>query len=392
MPAATAQVDKPRLRLVETSTEITIDGELSESSWSSAAVTALVQQSPAPGEPTPFETEIFILKDASRLYFGIVSRDPDPSDIAVHTLERDGDLANDDSITVVLDTFGARRLAYVFQTNASGARTDGLLSPSGGLFYDFDAQWNVETRRVADGWTVEISIDMHSLQFSPGRAWALNVSRYVPRNQVSLAWAGHTLDSSVFDLLRAGTLAGTKGIRQGLGLSFEPYGVVRYESSADGIEEDAGFDFTYNITPELAGSFTYNTDFAEVEAQDVRFNLSRFPLFFPEKRDFFLRGSNRFDFSGSLVPFFSRRIGIVNGTVVPIDAGVKLVGQAGRWSIGALDVQTGDSDVAESTNLFAGRVAYDVNTNLRVGALATNGDPAGLIDNTFGGVDAAWNT
>src|SRR5699024_9142986 len=214
--------------------------------------------------------------------------------------------------------------------------------------------WNAKVKRNSHGWTAEIVIPTQSLQFSSSlQSWGLNVSRYVPRKQLTLRWSGITLDSDVFDLHRVGQLDGVDGFEQGLGLEIAPYAVARYSSAPDtGRSGDIGADIKYHFTPQLTGILTVNPDFAEAEAEQGQVNLSRFSLFFPEKRPFFLEGSNQFRFShllsigddGNLstrfVPYFSRRIGLVDGHIVPIREGAKLVGHAGRFSIGALDVQT----------------------------------------------------
>ncbi len=155
-------------------------------------------------------------------------------------------------------------------------------------------------------------------------------------------------------------------------------------------------DVTYRITPQLAAVFTANTDFAETEVDSRQLNITRFPLFFPERRSFFLEGSNQFEFGLGLnrnfIPFFSRRVGLFQGQQIPILVGAKVNGRAGRWNIGVLDVQTRDTEIVPATNLFAGRLSYDLSQNLRVGTILTNGNPNGFQDNTLAGFDAVWQT
>lgn len=266
---------------------------------------------------------------------------------------------------------------------------------------DWDGLWDARVRRTAEGWTAEIAVSARSLRFRPGlEQWGFNVERTVARERLTLRWAGASLDAFLADLQRAGMLAGVAALRQGLGLSFAPYALGRSDDRRDAPETrregETGFDLAYNLTPGLGAVLTVNTDFAETEVDTRQINLTRFPLFFPEKRSFFLEGSNLFAFGSGLgevfIPFYSRRVGLVSGQVIPLDAGLKLLGRAGPWSIAALDVETGDSSAARATNLFAGRTTYDVNEHLRVGALATRGDPDGVEDNALAGLDALWQT
>ena len=403
LPALAASPPGAVVAAVPASGPIVLDGALDEPAWAEAgSIPGLTQQDPEPGQPTPFDaTRISILADGVNLYVGIVCPDPEPERIAVHTLQRDAEMEGDDTIALVLDTFGDGRTGYLFRINAGGARQDGLISGPEESSLDWDGIWDARTHRTAGGWSAEIAISVRSLRFRPDLAsWGMNVERFVARDRITLRWAGLTLDAQLEDLRRAGSLAGTAGLRQGLGLTVAPYGLGRYdERRADPQAErtaEAGLDLTYNLTPGLGAVLTINTDFAETEVDTRQINLTRFPLFFPEKRSFFLEGSNLFAFGSGLeedfIPFYSRRVGLVRGQVVPLDAGLKLLGSAGRWSIAALDVEMGDASAAPATNLFAGRTTYDVNEHLRVGAIATRGDPDGVKDNVLAGLDAVWQT
>lgn len=384
---------------------VRLDGRLDEAAWAQAEVIELTQQEPKPGAPTPYVTEVRVLVDGEHLYFAFDNADPEPERLAVHTLQRDDDLDADDHVTIVLDTFGARRLGYWFQVNAGGARTDGL-NVNASTDDNWDGIWDAAVQRTPTGWTAEIAISTRSLQFSPDlAAWGLNVGRYVARDQLSLRWAGITLDSDIFDLRRAGGLRGIDGLEQGHGLAIQPYALARY-NSAPGADQsgDVGGGIKYSFTPQLEGMLAINPDFAEADVEQGQVNLGRFSLFFPEKRPFFLEGSNLFEFGHGLnigddgnlsthfVPYFSRRIGLVEGQVVPIDVGAKLLGHAGDFSIGALAVETEDSLAAPAADLAVARAAYDVNDKLRVGTLMTNGDPTGLGDNSYVGFDGVWRT
>ena len=403
--------------VAKASSPIVVDGALDEEAWRIAAVIELQQQNPHPGEPTAFGTQVRVLRDDGHLYFGITCTDPDMSKIAVHTLQLDGDQSNDDAISIVLDTFGQKKLAYVFQVNASGAMADGLLSPgstasantgstpatggnsgqNGVVNYYWNGYWQAAVKHGASGWTAEIAIDTRSLQFdNGGGVWGFNASRYIPREQLTLLWSGIALNASVFNQQWEGALAGLDGLQQGSGFEFDPYGLLRDDDTQHDLGSKAGFDLKYDFTPQMAGLFTYNPDFSEAPAVKQASNTTRFALFVPEQRIFFLNGSNIYDFSHNLghnfIPFDTQRVGLIGTNVIPLNEGVKLVGQAGPWSIGLLDAQMGGTGVSDATNLLAGRASYNVNDEWRIGTLITHGDPTGTSDNTFSGFDSTWST
>jgi hypothetical protein len=401
------------------SVTITLDGKLDEPIWSEAPVLKLTQQSPKPGQPTPYETQVRIIVAKDRLYFGFSCKDPNPSHVAVHTMSRDDLMRGDDKISVVLDPYGDHRTGYFLQINAAGARADGLISDPQIVSLDWDGIWDARTARTADGWSAEIVLPSRTLSFTRALdEWGLNLERYVPRDRLTLRWSSPTLDSFLYDLSRAGRLAGMAELEQGKGLEFSPYGLGRTRQSFPGGERSwrgsVGGDVTWKITPQLVTIVTANTDFAETEVDTRQINLTRFPLFFPEKRAFFLEGANQYEFglglqdpdSPQFFPFFSRQIGLLDGEQLPIEAGVKLNGRVGKWNLALLDVQTREavvsptvvsdlglrSQILPGTNLLAGRVSYDFSEKLRVGTIFTNGDPAGFRQNTLVGVDAVWRT
>src|SRR5713101_4266959 len=373
--------------VVRPSASIVLDGRLDEPVWRDAPVLKLTQQSPKPGETTPYETEVRVVVTRDRIYFGFQCKDPDLGHISIHTMRRDetmgrgGGTKTDDTVSVILDTYGDRRTGYFFQINAAGTRTDGLISDPQSASLDWDGIWDARTARTADGWSAEIVIPSRTLSFTRGlNEWGLNLERYVPRGRLTLRWSSPTLDSFLYDLSRGGRVGGVGG------------------------------EVTWKVTPQLVTVFTANTDFAETEVDTRQINLTRFPLFFPEKRSFFLEGANQYTFGLNLgqqfIPFFSRNVGLLDGAQIPIDAGVKLNGRVGKWNLAALDVQTREttvpkevqddlglaSAVVPGTNLFAGRVSYDFNENLRVGTILTHGDPEARRENTFVGIDAVWRT
>jgi hypothetical protein len=388
------------------SAAIELDGRLDEPFWQQARLVQLTQQAPKPGEPTPFPATVRIAASADTIYFAFECTDPDPSRLAIHTLQRDGDIDGDDFISIALDSYGDRRTGYFFRVNAAGARIDGLIAGAEYPSLDWDGIWDARTQRTAEGWTAEIAIPSRTLNFTRGLdAWGANFERNIARARTVLRWTSPTLDSFFFDLSRGGTITGLAELKQGLGLEFAPYttGRVRtdFQEPNRTAQATVGGDFTYRLTSQLAAVFTANTDFAETEVDTRQLNLTRFELFFPERRTFFLEGSNQYQFGLGLdeqfLPFFSRRIGLFEGEQTPINAGVKLNGRAGKWNIGLLDVQTRDKilrtgTLAPATNLFASRVSYDVTPKLRLGGILTNGSPDGVTANTLAGFDGVWRT
>jgi hypothetical protein len=410
--------------LVRSEVSIALDGRLDEPAWRDAPVLKLVQQSPKPGLPTPYETEVRVIVAGDRIYFGFTCIDPHPGHIAIHTMRRDetmgrdGATKTDDTISIVLDTYGDQRTGYFFQVNAAGTRTDGLISNPESASLDWDGIWDARTAKTSNGWSAEVVIPSRTLSFTRGLTqWGLNLERYIPRERMALRWSSPTLDSSLYDLGRTGTLSGLADLEQGKGIEFAPYGIGRtkefYGASPRSWQATAGGEITWKATPQLVTVFTANTDFAETEVDTRQINLTRFPLFFPEKRAFFLEGANQYEFGLGLggdepqfIPFFSRRVGLLGGDQIPIDAGVKLNGRVGKWNLALLDVQTREtfvtpetaqelavpSQLIPSTNLLAARISYDFDEHLRVGMILTNGDPAGFRQNTLAGVDAVWHT
>ncbi|NOZ43005.1 MAG: carbohydrate binding family 9 domain-containing protein [Alphaproteobacteria bacterium] len=381
---------------------IRLDGRLDEPEWQHAAVIAtLTQQSPVPGGHTPYHTEVRLLMNRDNIYIGIRNFDPEPGKIAVHTLKRDGNLRGDDSVTIVFDTFLDHRSGFFFRINAAGARQDGLVSGPGEWSLDWDGIWNARTRRTKTGWTAEIVIPAKSLRFTPGlKMWGFNVQRFVARTRTTLRWVGASLNASFFDLRRAGLIAGVDKLQQGLGLDITPFvsllANTGFGSGKGDVSNSGGVDIRYNLTPELTAIATVNTSFGETEVDSGQVNLTRFPLFFPEKRPFFTQGSNQFTFGlglgGQFIPFFSRRIGLFNGGRVPINFGLKILGRQGPLGIAVLDVDTRSGAGVPGTNMAAGRLTYDINSHLRLGTIFTHGDPDGVNNNSLIGADAVWRT
>ncbi len=380
---------------------IRVDGRLDEPAWQQAEpIGGFTQTDPDQGAPPTERTEVRVMFDASSLYVGVTCHDRTPGAIVSTQLTRDAELDVDDRIRVVLDPFFDHRNGFFFETNPAGARSDGQVSNNAEhTSYDWDGIWLAGTRVTDEGWTAEIAIPFKTLRFKPGQTtWGLNIERSIKRRNETDRWASPRRDVWFTNLAEAGRLEGLVGIRQGRGLDLRPYasaGRVEGDGTAD-----VGFDVSKNVTPNLNTSITVNTDFAETEADSRQVNLTRFPLFYPEKRAFFLEGAGVFDVPGAagasndIVPFFSRRIGLYQGEEVPVLAGAKLIGRQGPYNIGFLDVQTRDLSDNPNTgqNLLVGRVARNFWRQSWVGAIVTHGNPAGTGRNTLVGADARLAT
>ncbi len=399
-----ASADRPSARAVRMASPIRVDGVLDESAWAAATpIGPLVQSVPNENSPATESTEVRVLYTSSTLYVGILCRDRTPSAIVSTQLTRDAELESDDNILVILDPFFDHRNGFFFQVNPSGARVDGqVANNTEHLSLQWDGIWDASARITPEGWTAEIAIPFKTLRFKPGQTvWGFNVERMIKRRNETDRWASPLRDARVSNLAQAGRLEGIEGISQGLGLDIRPYLAGGRETGDTKLQ--AGVDIFKNLTPNMNASVTINTDFAETEADDRQINLTRFPLFFPEKRAFFLEGAGVFDVAAtneeSVLPFFSRRIGLMNKREVPILVGTKIVGRQSGFNVGVLDVQTRAVDGAledgsrlEGQNLLAARVSRNLFEQSWVGAVVTRGNPEGTGGNTLVGVDVRLAT
>jgi hypothetical protein len=361
-PVAPAAIVASR---IPASAPVRIDGSLDEPIWQTAgAATGFRQRDPDNGLPATERTDVRVLYDDSRLIVGATLFDSDPAGILGNQMQRDQSFAADDRFIVTLDTFLDGRSGYLFQTNPLGALYDGLVSASSNSSDDtqrdvgaavnssWDGIWTARVRRIAEGWTVEMEVPFRTLNFDPALStWGINFQRTIRRKTEESVWTGHLRNEGVANMSNAGRLQGLTGISQGIGLDIKPYTIGSLtrapgRGAPDHIATgDVGLDVLYNLTPALRATLSVNTDFAETEVDERQVNLTQFPLFFEEKRDFFLQGANYFDFAreigNQVTPFFSRRIGLdADGVPQPIDIGAKLTGQAGAFDLGVLQVRT----------------------------------------------------
>jgi hypothetical protein len=388
-----------------TDVEITIDGFLAEEIWRSApTIGALIQREPNTGaEPTEF-TRVTLLNDADYLYIGVMAYDSEPEMIVAQDMTRDAILRDEDRIEILLDTYSDRSNAYYFATTPAGALVDGLLFANGQSNLAWDAIWNVRTRRTSDGWSAEFAIPFKSLTFPAGSTrWGFNISRMVQRKQEESRWSGAQLQTQFFQVSEAGEITNLESLSQGMGLDVRPFTGGRWlhrsENDSNSVAVKPGIDLFYNVTPSVKLTATVNTDFGETEVDARQINLTRFSLLFPEKRSFFLEDAGVFTFSNTavgplfflspprfeVIPFFSRRIGLLNGQEVPIDFGVKLTGKVGRTDIGVLDTRTRAQQTDPSRNFFVGRVKQNLLQESYVGVVFTHGNPdVNITSQTYG--------
>ena len=415
-PASGAALSATR---IPSSASVRIDGSLDEPIWQTApAATGFRQRDPDNGMPATERTDVRVLFDDSRLIVGATLYDSDPGGILGNQMQRDQSFGADDRFIVTLDTFLDGRNGYLFQTNPLGALSDGLVSASsnssddsqrefgGALNRSWDGIWTVRVRRSAEGWTVEMEVPFRTLNFDPDlTTWGINFQRTIRRKAEETVWTGHLRNEGVANMTSAGRLGGLSGMTQGIGLDVKPY-VVGNLSRAPGrgapaqvATGDIGLDVLYNVTPALRATLSVNTDFAETEVDERQVNLTQFPLFFEEKRDFFLQGATYFDFAreigNQVTPFFSRRIGLdAERRPQPIDFGAKLTGQVGAFDVGLLQVRTQATPAEAGADFTVARIRRRIGQESYAGVLYTRRDErlAGAAVLQTIGLDSALRT
>jgi len=375
-----------------------LDGILNDPVWTEATPAGDFRQyDPEIGEPMTERTAFRILCDGQTLFLGVDCFDREPDQIVRRKMLRDGNIFSDDYIYFAIDTFLDRRNAYVFSVNPNGTRYDALGTDNISVDNNWDGVWTARTSIDAQGWHAEIAIPLHTLSFDPATdRWGFNMSRMVRRKNERGRWHRALPNLRTSMMSEAGNATGLGGLRPGLGLQLSPYVTGRYRhraasderSSDDSWLGDLGADLRYRFTPSLNGTLSINTDFAETEVDQRQLNFGRFPLFFPEKRDFFLEDQSSFQFNKlydrnhgyrtGVLPFFSRRIGRdADGNAEPIRLAAKLTGRAGAWNLGVLDAWTGAEEDGGERNLFVGRASRQIGEASSAGVILTAGDPLG---------------
>ena len=393
------------MRAIRLDEPLTLDARLDERVYQTVApVTGFVQQEPEEGAPATEQTDVWVMFDGDTIYVAARCWNSEPDRIVANEMKRDSSgMFGNEWFSVTFDTFYDRRNGFSFVTNALGTLFDAQISNERTTNLDWNAVWDVRAARFDHGWTLEMAIPFKSLRYRPGRAqiWGVNFQRRVPwKNETSFltpipASLGMT---GSFKLSSAATLVGLEAPPFGPRLEIKPYAISDLTTDlketppvSDALGGDIGIDAKIGVTQSLTADLTYNTDFAQVEVDEQQVNLTRFTLFFPEKREFFLEGQGIFDFGGGQqinqnrffagggfgddapILFFSRRIGLNEGRSVPIRGGGRLTGKAGPFSIGVLDVRTGEESAsgAVPTNFSVVRVKRDILRRSAIGGMFT---------------------
>jgi hypothetical protein len=391
------------VRAIKLSAPLKVDGRLDEDVYTrEKPFGELIQVAPKYGELQTERSDVWIMYDNEYMYVTCRCWDSAPPDEWIaNELRRDTNgLRQNDHFGVMFDTFYDRRSGFAFYTNPLGARADYSVVDEGGSNTDWNPVWTSKTGRFDGGWTVEMAIPFKSIRYRAGanQAWGLQLRRSVRRKN---EWAYLTPVPQILAgpqalnrISSGGTLVGLDLPAVGKNLELKPYGVSRLTTDrlrtppvSNEAEGNIGGDMKYGLTPNLTADFTVNTDFAQVEIDEQQVNLTRFSLFFPEKRDFFLEGRGIFDFArggvgavpgstASDLPylFYTRRIGLNAGRVIPIDAGGRLTGKIGRNAVGIMNIETGDESVSRTkeTNFTVARIKRDVFRRSAIGAMMTN--------------------
>jgi len=402
------------VRAVRLTEPLRLDGRLDEEIYRTVPpIDGFLQQVPQEGAPATEPTDMWVFFDDEHVYVAARCLDSQPERITANELRRDSNaIFQNDNFGVVLDTFFDQRNGFYFQTNALGALRDAAVS-DGGNNSNWSTVWDVRTARFERGYTVEMVIPFKSLRYRGAgpQTWGINARRVVTWNNESsmLSPVPASYSGGWTQMAVAGTLEGLETPAQALNLELKPYAVSSATTDraarvpfTNDVNSSGGFDLKYGLTRALTADMTVNTDFAQVEEDLQQVNLTRFDVFYPEKRDFFLEGQGIFDFGGqagfsartATVPimFFSRRVGLSNGQSVPVIAGGRLTGKAGKFDVGGLVITTDDKAAAGAvqTTFSATRVRRNILRRSSVGFIATSRSPAASAPDlsTTAGVDA----
>jgi hypothetical protein len=405
------------VRATRVSSPIQIDGRLDESAYDDVpSFTGLLQQEPSNGEPVSEQTEMWVLFDDENVYITCRCRDQHPERIAAYEMRRDsGNINKNDSFGVGIDTFHDQRNGYLFYVSAAGGMFDAALTNERNDNTDWNGVWEAKSGRFDQGWIAEIAIPFKTLRYKSGReqVWGLQIRRTIrSKNEhayltlVPPNWGpGAIVRPSSY-----ATLVGLEAPASSLNLEVKPFAASRLETDRlarpavrNDFQPKVGFDAKYGLSKSITADFTVNTDFAQVEADEAQANLTRFSLFFPEKREFFLEGKGIFSFGGNgsggqstnqaPTMFYSRRIGLSGSREVPLIAGGRVTGRSGPWTMGFMNIQTGEeaSTGTTDTNFTVMRLRRNVLRRSNIGALFTRRSVStiGAGDNRLYGADAS---
>jgi hypothetical protein len=394
-------------RAVRTADAITIDGLLDEAAWESAAVVDDIHQIvPLEYSEPSQRTQFLVLYDDDAFYFAAKMYDDEPNRVTANVLREGGDAWRDDQFNIYLDPFNDKRSGYRFQVNPNSVFDEGLFRGPTQVQWEWDGIWQAVATQDDEGWVAETRIPFKTLTFNPeSDTWGINFSRRVARDNETVGWVSR---NQVQNPAISGEVTGLENLQQGVGLdvitSLTGNERRSYVDGSSASELEPSLDVFYKLTPTLNGSLTINTDFSATVVDARQVNLTRFGLFFPEQRQFFLQDTDIFEFGRlglrqmnspfsrplqeNARPFFSRSIGLSqSGQPVDLNVGGKVTGRVGRWNIGTLAIQQDDFEDIEATDLFVGRVSRNILAESSIGFIATDGDPQSDQDNSLVGMD-----
>ncbi len=395
--------EKKTIACTPTDQDVKVDGWLNEAHWLQAdSTTSLRMVEPVENGTPTFLTVVKVLVSPKNIYLGIKCFDDQPEGIVAFSKARDSELEDEDYIKVILDTYQNGRNGYIFAINPFAARYDALVSFNGeSENKNWDGAWDAKTQVNGNYWSAEIRIPISTLTYNKSLdSWGFNIERRIQRLLEVNRWSGYTLDYTIGQTRHAGLLTELPEFNPGIGLT--PRVSMVGKATQDG-EEPVSYewkpslDITQKITTDITAQLTVNTDFAETEVDSRQTNLTRFPVLFPEKRQFFLEGADIFDFGlslgRSLMPFYSRKIGLYDGNEVPINWGGKINGKVKNTHFGTLITQTGAVDsLVQGTKMGVVRVKQNILKESSVGMIATLGDPGARNQAWTTGVDFTYQT
>ncbi len=380
---------------------VRIDGQLTEEAWQGAQhITNFTQRELDFGRPATERTEVAILFDETTLYVGFWGYDDSPERILATRMQRDFSWGSEDNFAVIIDTFNDDRNGYLFVTNPNGARADALVRDNGSTVNrDWDGVWEARARVTYEGWFAELRIPLSTLRFGPDAeaGWGINFERYISRKREQVFWQGWSRDFNLDRVSQAGSLTGLSGIRSQSLLEVKPHlvgGAEWTEEDGRSSMRDMGLDVIHLFNSNLKLNLTVNPDFAQVESDREEVNLTRFSLYYPEKRQFFLEGQEFFDFElgDDVRPFYSRRIGLAaDRTEIPITGGARLLGRFEGTTLGAMLLRTRAEGSEPAANFGVVRWKRDVLEESSIGLLAVGRIEPGRT-NTILGTDLLFAT
>ena len=382
-----------------------LDGVLEDAEWANAAlIDEFVQQEPAEGDPATERTVVRLMYDEHALYVAVEAYDSIPNAVIATEMRRDSrQLLDEDNFQLILDTFNDKRSGYMFVTSPLGAKLEQQIAEEGEGGYrrvsstnanvnlDWDGVWDVSAQRTDQGWVAELAIPMVTMRFpeTDRQVWGINFMRNIRRKNEQVFWAPIEKGYGLTRVSQAGTLTGLGGVDRGMDLRITPYvlaGGRQDRAATTGLGgsgfNDLGLDVKYGVASGLNLDVTLNTDFAQVEVDEQQVNLTRFPLFFPEKRDFFLENAGLFSVKSQGITrladlFFTRRIGLADGQPIPIIAGTRLTGKVDRHNIAVMNIQTQEIGARPGENFFVARYSRDIFARSKVGGLIINKEAIG---------------